>query len=268
MIENEIVRLIKKMASNPLKKTSIIESGCPIVSFGDISISRVATVGLNPSNLEFFDNFGIELDGIQRRFHTLHSLQLSTWNEINEAHVSLIAQRCKEYFSRNPYDQWFKKLDYLISGANYSYYFPSNNACHLDLVPFATFDKWGTLTKTEQNFLITEYSDTLGKILSLSPIEFLILNGNAVVESFSKISNVELKKKEMEEWSLPRIKSSGVIGISYIGHVTNIGGIDLNKKVTVFGYNHNIQSSFGVTKKVQSSIRTWVTNNIKKINHV
>jgi hypothetical protein len=62
----------------------------------------------------------------------------------------------------------------------------------------------------------------------------------------------------MPEWSLRRWSKSHVAGIGYVGSVRRIGNIPLRKTVLTLGYNHNIQSSFGVTKSVRNSIRSWI----------
>ena len=258
-MDSEIFDLLDRLESSQLSETSVISWGCPVPSFGDLSSSIIATLGLNPSNLEFVDQDGNELNGHERRFHTLNSLGISTWEEAKEKHVELIARFCKEYFFRNPYDRWFKRLDYIISGTSFSYYFPSGKACHLDLIPYATSTKWGELSSKQKSILLELTGDTLGHLLNSSSIEVLILNGKSVIDNFQSISNIEFIKCKMPSWTLPRKNGEGVSGVSYQGSVTHIGGVKLNRKVKILGYNHNIQSSFGVTKEVQTSIRNWVT---------
>src|SRR4051812_46832848 len=46
----------------------------PVLFFGDLFSARVATVGLNPSDQEFLDRSGEELEGTSRRFESLRSL--------------------------------------------------------------------------------------------------------------------------------------------------------------------------------------------------
>ena len=69
----------------------------------------------------------------------------------------------------------------------------------------------------------------------------------------------------MAEWTLPRRNNEGVSGYSYYGIIKNVGNVKLKRKIYVLGYNHNIQSSFGVTNEVQNSIRIWITNKAKEI---
>src|SRR5262245_11208827 len=100
--------LIERLTTPFIAETSVINWGCPVPSFGDLSKSRVATLGLNPSNKEFVDEAGNELDGLDRRFHTLGSLGLKSWSDVNSQHVDLIFDSCNNYFLGRPYDRWFK----------------------------------------------------------------------------------------------------------------------------------------------------------------
>ena len=258
MIKSELSSLIKKINNPNFIKSSIIPWGSPILSFGDIKKAKISTIGLNPSNLEFVDKYGNELDGTHRRFHTLNSLGISQWSDIKDEHLYKILKSCADYFSGNPYDFWFKKLDFILNGTSISYYSPSLQACHLDLIPYATSQKWADLTDQERLFLLDSTCDTLGIILRNSSIKLLILNGQSVVDNLQKISNVSLEKNKMVNWTLPRKANDGVEGYSYAGIIKSLGGVILKEEIKVIGYNHNIQSSFGVTKSVHSSIQKWI----------
>lgn len=258
----ELAKIVELMDDPKISCTDLIDWGSPIPSFGNLKDAKLATIGLNPSNREFVDDAGRELNGIHRRFHTLNSLGLEKWNQAENFHYDSIIDYCFNYFYRNPYDNWFKKLDHIISGTSYSYYFPSGVACHLDLIPYATFSKWTDLPPTEKDILLELSSDFLGLLLNYSKINVVVLNGQTVVDNLQKITKTELTKVHHEEWTLPRKTSKGVAGYSYEGYIARIGNIKLKRKVKVLGYNHNIQSSFGVTKKVQNSIRNWVTKSL------
>src|SRR5207302_775531 len=116
----------------------VIPWSSPVPVFGNLETAKVATLGINPSNREFVDVSGNELDGNSRRFHTLRSLDIPTWTKAKDRHLQLINDSCSDYFQRNPYDAWFRKLDSIITGTNTSYYHSLSHACHLDLVPYAT----------------------------------------------------------------------------------------------------------------------------------
>ncbi len=266
-IHNTLATLVERLNEPLLEKTDIIRWGCPVPSFGDLSNSKIATLGLNPSNKEFVDKTGKELNGVSRRFHTLNSLDLDCWSKVEDYHLDLINFSCKEYFSRNPYDTWFKKLDYLISETNTSFYSSVESACHLDLIPYATSCKWTELNRTQRQSLMTAVGDTLGLLIKDSPVNVLILNGRSVVNNLESITEIELKQELMPDWELPR-KTSGIKGIAYKGLVSKISGVNLNRQILVLGFNHNIQSSFGVTKQVINSIKKWLGKEINKKEHL
>lgn len=239
-------------------ETDIISWACPVPFFGDISRAKIATLGINPSNLEFLDDDGAELKAVSRRFHNLHSLNLNSWEDVSGDELSYIITDCTNYFNHNPYDRWFKKLDYLISGTSYSYYFPSGEACHIDLVPYATKNKWSVLSTAEQQLLLDKSIPILFYMLKHSNINTLILNGQSVVNQFQKVTNCILNKELKTHWNLIREGGGDVLGYSYEGTLEQM----TKKPIKVLGFNHNIQSSFGITKEVQESIRKWITVNI------
>lgn len=259
--------LLERLEDPSLSSTNIIPWGCPVPSFGDLSCSKVATLGLNPSNREFVDVKGRELDGELRRFHTLNSLELNQWSDANDGHLKLITDSCRKYFLRNPYDGWFKSLDNLISGTKASYYDKLNSACHLDLIPYATACKWTDLTTGQRASLMKLAADSLGLLLRESPICLLVLNGRTVVESLQSISGITFEKKEVPTWTLRRKSGLGVKGYAYKGIVDELSGVKLKRSVRVLGFNHNIQSSFGVTTLIKTSIKNWITQAAKEVIH-
>lgn len=255
---NELREFIERLNDPLINKTSVIKWASPILSFGKIETSKIATIGINPSNKEFVDGRGLELSGYKRRFHTLTSLELKNWNSISDLHLNNILELSDNYFINNPYDVWFKKLDYIISGANASFYFPIKGACHLDLIPYATLNKWADLSTKERTILLDISKDSLGLLLKKSPINALILNGQTVVDYFEEMSKINLDKRRMPSWDLPRA-TNPIKGYSYSGIIDSINGAKLRKAILVLGYNHNIQSSYGVTNKVLFSIRNWIS---------
>lgn len=264
-MEVALSRLVSRLEEVALAGTNVIPWSCPVPSFGDLSHARIATLGLNPSNREFVDDLGNELEGPLRRFHTLRSLGLERWSEATARHMRLITDACRLYFSKNPYDRWFKRLDNIISGTTASYYSGFHRACHLDLIPYATACKWTELTPRQRTALLSAAGDSLAQLLRDSPVRLLVLNGNSVVEYFQSIAGVRLERKEMQEWRLPRQGKAGVAGFAYRGAVRELSGIRLENELLVIGFNHNIQSSFGVTTEVLSAIRRWISRTSAKV---
>jgi hypothetical protein len=259
-MNSTLSRLVKRLEEKALLSTGVISWSCPIPAFGNPRISTIATLGLNPSNREFVDAHGKELDGDQRRFHTLNSLGIKRWSDAEQSHVGKIAASCKSYFIGNPYDTWFRRLDSLLTGTDVSYYGLVGGACHLDLIPYATAMKWTELTTSQRAILMDYSGDAMGMLLRDSAVRLLVLNGKSVVESFETLASAQLERQPMSAWSLPRRERAGVTGVAYSGVVTSIGSIKLGRRVRVIGFNHNIQSSFGVTRSVSSAIRKWLTD--------
>lgn len=261
--------ILRKMTSlisdQLLDKLDVIKWAAPIPYFGDPCKTTIATVGLNPSDREFVSSEGKELTESARRFHTLNSFKLASWNELNLPQLEAIHTSCTEYFSRNPYDAWFKPLDLLLKGTNDSFYSSLFHSCHLDLIPYATSVKWALLKPWQRESLLSISASFLGQVLKYSPIKMLLLNGKTVVENFEKASGVTFLKIGEDEWSLPRKNGNHIKGYSFEGKITRVGSIDLERDIYILGYNHNIQSSYGVTSSVRTSIQEWITQKTKEI---
>lgn len=252
--------LVRRLDDPRLGKLGVIPWAAPVLSFGDLSQSKIATLGLNPSNREFVDLAGIELSGGHRRFHTIESLGIKRWSEATEEHLQQILKSCNDYFSGNPYDGWFQALDKLIVGTKVSYYGLFSGACHLDLVPYATACKWMELTSAERTALLSSTGDALGLLLRESSVEVLVLNGQSVIENLQSIGGCKFHREAIPDWTLPRRSSPGVTGYAYTGKLCQVSGIGLGREISVLGFSHNIQSSFGVTTKVKSAIQQWIAH--------
>ena len=253
-----LATLMDQLDSRVVDGADIIPWSCPVPAFGDLSSAHVATVGINPSNREFVDECGNELQWELRRFHTLRSLGLESWSDADARHLEIVLDTYRSYFSCNPYDAWFKRLDFVLRGTKMSYYDPSRSACHLDLIPYATVRKWTSLTTQQRSILLSLGRSTLGILLRDSSVRVLILNGTSVVKNFQHIARLELQRREMPSWSLRRKGRRNVVGVAYMGTVHDVAGVSLDRELKVLGFNHNIQSSFGVTREVTSSIRDWI----------
>ncbi|WP_294912611.1 hypothetical protein [Tatumella sp. UBA2305] len=247
--------LTDKLSGIVLTSRGIIDYASPIPVFGRISLSKIATLGLNPSDKEFNDRNHNEILGHKRRFNTLNSLNISNWQNLDEKSIHMIAESCEEYFERNPYNSWFKPLDNLISDSGFSYYGKYSNACHLDLIPFATYKKWSSLEKASKDFLLRDLSPHLGEIIKNSNIQILILNGKSVIDNFQKTSDVSLSEHQEPSFDLHRNGCNNVLGYEYTGFFRTISGVDIGRKIYVYGFNHNLQSSFGVSKAVINNMK-------------
>jgi hypothetical protein len=173
-----------------------------------------------------------------------------------------IVDACTQYFEGNPYDTWFRVLDQVLAPAGGALYGHEAWACHLDLVPYATERKWGSLPSAERQVLLDAASDVLGLLFQGSLVEWVILNGQSVVEHFEVLTGVRLEIIDRRDWALPRRRGSDIPGRAYLGEVDQIGGVLLSRPVRVAGYNHNLQSSFGVTRQVVARIGEWIAEHL------
>lgn len=251
--------LIRQLESNELTESSIGKCWAPVPFFGDLVNSRVATLGINPSNQEFQDRNGNELDGCNRRFHTLKSLGIASWSETNYCHIQRILNYCTRYFDsdRNPNDRWFKPLDKIVGGTGDSFY--RSNACHLDLVPYATTGRWTSIEKFQRSKLLCMNKYVVGQLLSISTIDILILNGSEVVKGFQTASSVQLDCSRMDDWTL-HWKTGPRCGFAYRGVIDRLQGFNLARTVLVLGFNHNIPDTPGVSYVIDP-IKDWIASN-------
>lgn len=249
------IECLDLLSDSPHKE--IVEWACPVPFFGDPSRARVATVGLNPSNKEFVDDALDPLTGSQQRLPTIASLGLERWADAGSREVRRIDDACRRYFDGNAYSRWFDVLEELVRGLGTTFYGLSASACHLDLIPFATERKWGELTLAARRALTQECSGLFARVLADSDVSALILNGRSVVETFEIEGGLRLEQTIRPDWSLPRA-TIPVTGIAYSGSIDCFDGYDLGRSVRVLGYNHNLQSSYGVTSAVKAAIRNWL----------
>ena len=249
---------LHRLARGDICESAVMTWSCPIPYFGTLRKSKIATLGINPSNREFVDAAGEELNGEARRFPTLRSLRLNSWSDASSIDVASIVDACDAYFAGNPYDRWFRVLDAVLSRTGASYYCPERMAVHLDLVPYATEVKWGAMESHQRRRLLAASTDLLGGLLRDSAVELLILSGASVVHEFERAAGVVLAKEHHAGWDLIRPGSRTVRGIGYVGAVSHFGHIELGRTIAVVGYNHNPQSSFGVTRGALTAIASWI----------
>ena len=246
--------LVSRMDEPWLEGTGIATTWAPVPYFGDIANSTVATVGLNPSNKEFEDDDGEELRYSERRFHTLNSLGIEFWSEISGRDLISIKESCDNYFDRNPYWRWFGKLRPIISELNVSF---GSCACHLDLVPYATNEKWSNLSQVQRRGLLEVNRSTLTDLVWSSPLRVLVLNGTGVIEGFKRAFRVRLEPQPMTSLDLPWTHGKRR-GCSYRGRLENLAGEAASSSgILVLGYNHNIPGTPGVNRVIPT-IGRWI----------
>ena len=264
--ETTLRYLVRRIDRKEVQAAGVLPWSCPVPVFGDLRNSCLATVGINPSNLEFTDRAGKELIGLGRRFPTLNALQLESWAAIKAPELKALAFSYKNYFSAQPYRRWFDVLDDVIEGTGVGFYGSGARACHLDLVPYATATKWGQLKAIHKRELLGGTRDLMGDLVRSSPLKVLVLNGTTVVKAFAAMTAIGFTVTRQPAWDLPRARTAPVRGFSFQGSIDQIGSVKLLRSITVIGFNHNLQSSHGITTGVKHASKSWITENVGEIN--
>lgn len=219
----------------------VVPGSTPVVAFGNARQATVATLGLNPSRVEFLDRERLELPEHRRRLETYRSLGVHDLCTAPGDIVARVLAGCDGYFQRNPYWQWFRPLEELLRGLDASYIDAS--ACHLDLVQWATDPIWRELTPPTRRALITADAAFLRQQLTQERITMLLLNGRGVIDTFSAAYGTVLKVvRRITDQSM----SADI--------VAGFGPRD----IVVVGWSANLQSSYGVTHVFRERLRSDV----------
>lgn len=252
MIFDKIKKLLHKIDSSDSEL--IIKDFAPILYFGNFKNSKIATIGLNPSDKEYYDSTGEPYN----RFQSKKNFKVESWKEMSDDGIDRIQMSFDNYFNHNPYRGWFNRLENLLYDVEYSYYFPYNNIVHLDIIPVATKGKWGNLTITQKNSLINDFGDFLPNLIVDSDLEICILNGQSVVDNFQKIFDTTLEMNYIEELNVTTKRN--VVKGKYYRSILNFN----RKKVLILGFNHNLQSSFGITNNIILTLKNMLKKEISE----
>lgn len=241
--------LVSMVRREPPNKDLIVKGSTPVVSFGDFRQVRLATLGINPSNLEFENQKGELLQGEKRRLATLQSLEASYPGRLSDSQVEMVIDGCNRYFEVNPY-AWFKTLDDVIKpGLGVSYF--DGSLCHLDLCQWATKKKWGDLDATSRNILLEDGLPHLRNQLTKSNISLVIVNGKSV-------------------WNQIEFSGMGTpknIGTLHFGtRKTSCQMLEMTfENVQFVGWTANLQSQNGANSKIfLADLAAWLSTVSKK----
>jgi len=191
----------------PPADCGVVRGSTPVVSFGDFTKAKVATIGINPSSKEFMDTSSSGttnelLPDEKKRLADYESLGILSTDPLDDdtAQYMLgadgakeIWEGCRDYFKGpNAYWSWFSDLEMVLSGASVSY--KDSSACHLDISPWATDPVFRDLDKTQQKQLLLGESDFLEWQIAKSNIGILVINGATVYESLKTLPAFNLEE--------------------------------------------------------------------------
>jgi hypothetical protein len=241
MIKSISPYIEERIRRAPPPDASVVNGSTPVVSFGNAQDARVATLGLNPSRIEFLDRTGRLLDGRERRLATHTSLGVSDLASAPIEAILQVLEDCNTYFQRKPYCGWFNQLMPILKACDASYY--DGSACHLDLVQWATDPTWGKLRPaTIRNQLIADDSRFLAYQLQNENIRVLLVNGHGVWRQLHRWAAGHLASEHSED----------IVGLAH--QPTRLYSATLFGRVRVLAWSTNLQSSFGVTAQLRAEL--------------
>ncbi len=163
----------------------VVPGSTPVVCFGDQRVAEVATLGINPSWVEFCRPDATLFPDSERRLATLESVGAERLSDLGLAQVQQVLDGCYSYFDRNPYWRFFGYLEPVLGRLGYS--FGQRTACHLDLVQWATNPVWsGIDVPTRQHLLDEDAPFLVNQMLWDRPevgrLRLVLVNGRSAVE--------------------------------------------------------------------------------------
>ncbi|MYJ06255.1 MAG: hypothetical protein F4061_18035, partial [Acidobacteria bacterium] len=150
----------RRIRQRPPGGCCVVPGSTPVISFGDVSVARVATISINPSHREFSDG------------HI----------PLNRESVHDVLADCNGYFRREPYKSWFNQLEaWILQKCGASYY--DGTACALDLVQWATDPVWSDLPGGVRDRLLAADGTFLKTQLEENKnVKLVLANGRQVID--------------------------------------------------------------------------------------
>ena len=234
----EFVRDFLKAGHPKIPEANISDLTTPVVYFGQYISAKAATVGINPSDREFFEKDQTLFKHDSKRLTDAEKLGKSFCAGLSDHEIQKIISGCDNYYkSMNAYMTWFNPLQQVAQYSIKSSYV-DGSLCHIDLLPWATSTKWGKLQKTTKEELLEAGRPFFEGLVKNSGFQYLFLNGRSVIDAFCK--TIE-----------PLNEIDRVSFLSVEGNKTNrsygLWKSNWNGK-TVVGWSVNLQSSHGVSK--------------------
>jgi hypothetical protein len=217
----------------------VVPGSTPVLAFGDPTTATIATLGLNPSRVEFLDESGAILGPEQRRLVDLPQLGLPDLHDATDEQLQAVVDGCDGYFERKPYWRWFRPLDALLhSGFGVTY--TDGSACHLDLSQWATDPVWSGLSGRHRRVLIEQDAPFLAEQLQQENVQVLLLCGRAVLTAMTGAGLVKLEKVA-QVTNAARTLSCDVLG--------GTAG-----SAAAYGWSSNLQSQPGVDNHLKQRL--------------
>lgn len=183
--------LIRDRILRPTQIACVIPGSTPVISFGDFTNARIASLSINPSSKEFLKGRSL-LPFEEKRLVDREVLGIRAQDRITEAHVEKVWDGCRRYFDtdRNPYS-WFNDLEIILNHSDFSYF--NGTASHIDLVQSATFPAWAALKPEIKRELLDADYEFFKYQTAFPTLEVILINGRQVFDVASRTRGFELK---------------------------------------------------------------------------
>jgi len=231
MVPDYVEKRIRRPAPTD---SSVVPGSTPVIAFGNARTAQVATLGLNPSRVEFLGKDGELLSGDERRLATHSSLGTSDLELAPLSVVSRVLDDCDSYFHRRPYGRWFGRFGATLSACGVCY--RDGSACHLDSVQWATDPVWGKLQpRSLRRRLAEDDARFLAQQLRRENIRLLLVNGRGVLRELARSMGGDLVIREARRVQVSDTLRTALLAGRLFG------------RVKVVGWSTNLQSARGVT---------------------
>jgi hypothetical protein len=223
--------ILNRLRHLPPNGCTVVPGSTPIIAFGRFRDAKIATVSLNPSYREF------DIVNGELRFHTLTSLGIKDYTDINIKHTNQIIDYCERYFERPGivYNGWFDKVsNFLKKSTGYDYY--NGTACHLDLSQWATSDVWNNLNSKQKRALTSTHDlELLTEIIKRGNVHTLLLNGKKTSIEIYKYLGLRPQKVQLRPTIKEEKTKYKVEG--YMVKTDTILGKKVGREITFIGWN-------------------------------
>lgn len=192
-------RVIARAMADYPQIAELVQGSTPVVSFGNPTLAKVVTVGINPSSNEF-QKSGKSKDllvGKKKRLVDTEALGISDPKNLTKEQAIKVIEGCYSYFNQdehNPYMAWFKHLNENINkhfGADYL----DQSAAHLDLVQWATDPVWGGIDSNHVKAeLLASDAEFLRYQIESKNFDIVFMNGSQVTEQLVATGIVEVTR--------------------------------------------------------------------------
>ena len=194
-----------------------------VTSFGDPSISRIATIGINPTTTEFLDRKSrssdlagspIPLPQNRKRFVDYEILNKSEGAPLDVEEAMAVVRKCQDYFKglRTPF---FTSLEENVLKNISKTFVYGENAVHLDIVQWSTQIAWNEFRSANPEVatkLLEEDLLFLERQVKENNFDIVYLNGQTVMSELKKIMGEELDLRQFSyspSERMPSKRSSG-----------------------------------------------------------